>query len=346
MIVVGVHTCLGTVVDGHQDVSRLYIACIFADGVAVFWLLMGFFLFNNKRYDKLLLKTVRSIIVPMFIFSVFLFWTGEWLIEGIPFWDGMTHASTQIIPALKTLLTWRNPVKNAGHLWYLYIYVLIILIFPVLKSFVDYLDQEPKRQKYFMMISAGFLLLNDITDNKLAGFSHYSINGVIPAALEVIWGHILYENIAYIKRKFVTIISVITFFGMNFIREIIQYQRYLTNQGNSILYWYSLIGLICALSICIFVFSISSTIKSQKMKLRIINMASYTFLIYLVHTTVNKIMGRLGVQSAFLKTIQDIMGNGWKFEIVYTITILFAVFSISLLVAFVLKRICKIINNR
>lgn len=42
LIVIGVHTCLSATSEGEVDMGRLFLACLFADGVAVFWLISGF----------------------------------------------------------------------------------------------------------------------------------------------------------------------------------------------------------------------------------------------------------------------------------------------------------------
>lgn len=49
LLVIGVHLSLNTVVDGGYDVSRLFSACLVADGVAIFWLISGFFIFKYKK---------------------------------------------------------------------------------------------------------------------------------------------------------------------------------------------------------------------------------------------------------------------------------------------------------
>ena len=344
-IVIGVHVCLGTSVGGRPDIGRLYIACVFADGVAVFWLIMGFFLFDNNCYSKLLLRTIRSIVIPMFLFSVILFFTGEWLIDGAPFFESIKNANGQIPSALKTLLTWRNPVKNAGHLWYLYIYVLVIVIFPVLKAFVVWVDQDVKRQKYFILITFTLLMLNDLTNNKLAAFSHYSINGLFPASIQVIWGHIFYKNRRLVNIKYFSITSILLFGMINVLRCIIQFNRYQEGLGDSILYWYSSIGLICALCICIFILSLKEKIRSEKIQNNIIKVASYTFLIYLIHTTIYKVIRRFGLHSCLISGLHSAVGEGWIFELIYTIAILLIVFMVSFAVRKKKKKCWSYIKN-
>ena len=57
LIVIGVHTSLSATITEHSwDASRLFFNCLLADGVAIFFMITGAFLFNNN-YDKLLRKT-------------------------------------------------------------------------------------------------------------------------------------------------------------------------------------------------------------------------------------------------------------------------------------------------
>lgn len=68
LLVIGVHVSLSTVVNDTYDASRLLSACLVADGVAIFWLISGFFMFNTKSYWKLLKRTFKNIVIPMIIF--------------------------------------------------------------------------------------------------------------------------------------------------------------------------------------------------------------------------------------------------------------------------------------
>ena len=53
LVVVGVHTCLSAVSGDSVDKGRLFISCLLADGVAVFWIIMGFFFSAGAIIKKL-----------------------------------------------------------------------------------------------------------------------------------------------------------------------------------------------------------------------------------------------------------------------------------------------------
>ena len=66
LIVIGCHTYLPIISGDNYDAGRLFFGLIFADGVAIFWLIGGAFLFNNTEYSKLLLRSVEKILLPLF----------------------------------------------------------------------------------------------------------------------------------------------------------------------------------------------------------------------------------------------------------------------------------------
>ena len=224
----------------------------------------------------------------------------------------------------------------------MYVYALVLLMFPVLKSFVDYLDEDKHRIKYFLVLSLGLLIINDISKNQFGEFSHHTFRAVVPAAIEIIWGHILYKYREKLISKKYIIVSVVTFLVLNCVRTIIQINRV---NDSSILFWYSSFGLLCA--ICVLVFSLSiveTKIKNKKILTGINIMASFTFGIYVIHPLVKEFFNRLGLQG---KMIFHIMNDKhtWYREIIYTVVILLAVFITSLLVMVIIKRIVIIMRK-
>ena len=81
-IVIGPHTYLPLIVNSNPDTSRVFIACLLADGVAVFWLINGFFLFKNKCYPILMKHTAKHILLPILLISIFVFYFNGWLTRG------------------------------------------------------------------------------------------------------------------------------------------------------------------------------------------------------------------------------------------------------------------------
>ena len=88
MIVVGVHVCLPQIVNNQPDPGRTFISCFLADGVAVFWLITGCFLFQNTSYGKLIKRTGKHIVIPMAVLSVFIFYTELGMLQAALFPNG------------------------------------------------------------------------------------------------------------------------------------------------------------------------------------------------------------------------------------------------------------------
>ena len=128
LVVVGVHTCLSAVSGDSVDKGRLFISCLLADGVAVFWIIMGFFLFGRSDYKKTVLHAVKSVLIPMAVLSVIIFYLGPWIMDGEALTDSVSHSADEYSGVLRKLLSWSNPVDGMGHLWYLYVYMLVILL--------------------------------------------------------------------------------------------------------------------------------------------------------------------------------------------------------------------------
>lgn len=111
LVVIGVHTYLGSSINGIYEFYRVMIACFLADGVAIFWLISGCFLFKKSSYKKLLIHTAKNIILPMFIFSILSFYFSDWLIAGTSLKESIFHTREEYLSVIKGILIWTNPVS-------------------------------------------------------------------------------------------------------------------------------------------------------------------------------------------------------------------------------------------
>ena len=336
LIVVGVHTCLSSMVGDQMDRSRLYIACLFADGVALFWLIMGMFFFREMKYSKLWKRTVKSICIPLIAYSAVYYLFSGWLIEGTGFKESI-HTAISNLPELgKNLLGWQSSINYAGHLWYLYIYLFMILIFPAMKAFFDYLKQDVRREKIFLIIAFLFLVWNDVSNNKMGAFSHHSINALIPASVEVLMGGILYRHKDRFSSKKWLILGPVAFFCLNGLRTVIQYERWIKGiEGNNILFWYTSIGVLCAVTVILFSLNLIKP-KTNKINKVICWLASFTFPIYLIHPLIKNILNRFHVQDK-LQEYFSVSSQSIQGEILFTLSILGIVFGISLGIAIIIR---------
>ena len=259
IIVIGVHTLLP--VTEANDLSRTFIAALFADGVSVFWLITGAFLFSDtNNYPKVVRRTIHRIVLPLILVSAFLFFFRDWVIYGETIIKSIQHTRSDYTKVVWCIVRFRNPIEGNGALWYLYVYIILMICFPIMASFVKYLDEDINRERLFLFISLVMLTLNDISNNELFGVSNVTISEAVPGGIIIIMGHIIYKHKECIasNKKQVLISALVLFFALNLLRTYIQIQRQQKDLGNQILFWYSSIGIICAaciLMICIVVFS-------------------------------------------------------------------------------------------
>ena len=145
LIVIGVHSIGSIPKKENYDGARYFITCIFADGVAIFWFILGFHLFKTKDYYILIKKYFKGIFSKYFALGFAFMIISKYI------------SKISIIPTIKDLkniiyhvLIFQNPFPYLAVSWYLYTYFLIIFIYPMLKNFVIYLDEESSRKRNFI----------------------------------------------------------------------------------------------------------------------------------------------------------------------------------------------------
>ena len=341
LLVVGVHCWINNFGVAIQSKSGTYIACIFADGVAVFWIISGFFMYKNYSYKQTLKRTIKSIVIPMLLLSAAMFFVLNNYLNGNG-WHFILHSKDDYKWILNSLLIWTNPVDRLGHFWYLYVYILLMLCSPVIAAFIKYLEEDTKREKLFLVLTFLLLVWNDLSNNQMGRFEHHAFAGAFPAAIESVWGYLLYKYRDRLRKRRYIFISVGAFLGLNVLRMAIQLGRYhrIQDTATYILYWFSSIGLLCAICVIVFSFAAIHSRKATVVNRVICWLASYTFSIYLLHPVVNSFLDMYEVRSRLSEALLKFhIGEVGK-EILYMICIIFIVVSICLAISCVLRG-CK-----
>ena len=341
LLVVGVHCWINNFGVAIQSKSGTYIACIFADGVAVFWIISGFFMYKNYSYKQTLKRTIKSIIIPMLLLSAAMFFVLNNYLNGNG-WHFILHSKDDYKWILNSLLIWTNPVDRLGHFWYLYVYILLMLCSPVIAAFIKYLEEDTKREKLFLVLTFLLLVWNDLSNNQMGRFEHHAFAGAFPAARESVWGYLLYKYRDRLRKRRYIFISVGAFLGLNVLRMAIQLGRYhrIQDTATYILYWFSSIGLLCAICVIVFSFAAIHSRKATVVNRVICWIASYTFSIYLLHPVVNSFLDMYEVRSRLSEALLKFHIGGVGKEILYMICIIFIVVSICLAISCVLRG-CK-----
>lgn len=341
LLVVGVHCWINNFGVAIQSKSGTYIACIFADGVAVFWIISGFFMYKNYSYKQTLKRTIKSIVIPMLLLSAAMFFVLNNYLNGNG-WHFILHSKDDYKWILNSLLIWTNPVDRLGHFWYLYVYILLMLCSPVIAAFIKYLEEDTKREKLFLVLTFLLLVWNDLSNNQMGRFEHHAFAGAFPAAIESVWGYLLYKYRDRLRKRRYIFISVGAFLGLNVLRMAIQLGRYhrIQDTATYILYWFSSIGLLCAICVIVFSFAAIHSRKATVVNRVICWLASYTFSIYLLHPVINSFLDMYEVRSRLSEALLKFHIGGVGKEILYMICIIFIVVSICLAISCVLRG-CK-----
>ena len=341
LLVVGVHCWINNFGVAIQSKSGTYIACIFADGVAVFWIISGFFMYKNYSYKQTLKRTVKSIIIPMLLLSAAMFFVLNNYLNGNG-WHFILHSKDDYKWILNSLLIWTNPVDRLGHFWYLYVYILLMLCSPVIAAFIKYLEEDTKREKLFLVLTFLLLVWNDLSNNQMGRFEHHAFAGAFPAAIESVWGYLIYKYRDRLRKRRYIFITAGAFLGLNLLRMAIQLGRYhrIQDAATYILYWFSSIGLLCAICVIVFSFAAIHSRKATVVNRVICWLASYTFSIYLRHPVVNSFLDMYEVRSRLSEALLKFHIGGVGKEILYMICIIFIVVSICLAISCVLRG-CK-----
>lgn len=335
-IVIGVHTLLPVHVESGYDSTRVMLACLFADGVAIFWMLTGCFLFQKEDYKAQLRRLGQKLGVPLLL--LWCVWTilGNTLMPEYHY-----HWSLE---SIKLILSGYNPMPGLEHTWYLFIYAFLILLLPLLTPFVKRMDENPRIERNFVIFAVLFFAVNDLVCNALGNFEHHAVNGVFPAAIEVLLGHILYRYRDKLAKATSILIAVVAFLGLNLGRALVQFKRYTAgNTSDFALYWYTLTGVLCAFCVIILSVSVAKCLKLPEhagVSKAICGLGGLTFVIYLIHMPVVYCLDHYGFRAWLVGRIVG-ERNSTISELAYTLAIIVVVFAISC----VLAALCRAIKR-
>lgn len=156
--------------------------------------------------------------------------------------------------------------------------------------------------------------------------------GAFTAAIESVWGYLLYKYRDRLRKRRYIFISADAFLGLNLLRMAIQFGRYhrIQDTATYILYWFSIshffIGLLCYLRDCIFVCSDSQQ-KSNGCESSHLLVCIIYISIYLLHPVVDSFFDMYEVRSRLSEVLLKI-SSGVAEEILYMICIIFIVVGI------------------
>lgn len=181
------------------------------------------------------------------------------------------------------LFKWHNVVSGGAHLWFLYVYAVMILLFPALKGVREFTAKIQKRDLVLTCVLLGLLLINDIRLDGLLTISTASFGSVRGAFIIILYGDILYRNRELFEgKKLLGIAGLCLFVITNIVRAYIQYRCYsLDPISEEPIFWYTSYAVLCTTGLVVFGYGFSDLIK--KFGKVIAHIGSRTFCVYLFH---------------------------------------------------------------
>jgi len=348
MIVIGVHSLPNVKISsGVYSTSRVFLSCVFADGVAIFWMISGFYLFRNFSYRKLLKRSAAKILVPYLLCEAFIFYFYDFIAGRKGLLESISHGWSDYAEVIKKALSLQVLAEHSNHYWYIIAYLMVIAASPLLYAFAEKYLTKPASSKIFAAAALGLLVLNDVSLNNAMHFSHYGARALVCGSLFVLLGFIVYENRGLFKNRIWRVLAPALFFGLNLLRMFIQLWLYtLESSPKTIIYWYTSFGAVNALLVAAFCFSFSDENENEsRFHAAIDYVGSLTFWIYLIHKLVQKALRSLGVL-AFIKRHATGSGQDNIFtNSAYSLLTVLAIFTVSALICAALKEALKILSR-
>ena len=330
LIVIACHCVVQYRFDDTYYWPNTFIACLWSDGVGIFWLIAGFFAFRNAAYGKKFKNFTCKRLLPTLAVGMTFFYLYDWMTSDVSLTESLAHTGEAYGSLITGLLKLDSPFPKTGHFWYVYVYVLVLAVLPALKGFYDWMKETPGRKKGFMAVSFGVLLINDVMKNETFAFSNLSINALVPACLFLLWGAVLYDNREKVIGPVPGLLSIPALIAVNMLRAWIVTVR----NDDSSMYWFTTFGLLCATLFFILCANLGQLMKDRRIGRVFVCLGSFTFMIYLIHYGIKDTISYLGVKD-YIKTLSPPGAPLYVF--LYNILMQLAVFAASLLAAIVLR---------
>lgn len=293
LMVIGTHVKLPNTVDGIPVKTNILISCFAGDGVTVFWVILGFFLLGGEYIPKIK-GLCKKVLLSLAVFTLFLFFFYGFIMDG-----DIAKSVNHPIEDYGNLVTdglfkWHNVVSGGAHLWFLYVYAVMILLFPALKGVREFTAKIQKRDLVLTCVLLGLLLINDIRLDGLLTISTASFGSVRGA-----------------------------FIITNIVRAYIQYRCYsLDPISEEPIFWYTSYAVLCTTGLVVFGYGFSDLIK--KFGKVIAHIGSRTFCVYLFHFVILLKLSSLGLSSWLNANLLPYPGSA-----LYTLAYMLIVFAVS-----------------
>ncbi len=333
LIVIACHCVVAHKFDGVYYFPNTYIATLWADGVGVFWLIAGAFIFKGADAGKKLKNFSVKRLLPAIFAGGGVFYIYDWGTSDTTFFESIKHTKQEYVDLFigeNGLLKLKSPFPQSGHFWYVIVYFLVLLAFPALKGFWDWMVQKHSREKVFLIVSFVALAINDGMKNTTFNFSNDAIPALVPSCIFIIWGAILYKNKASLEQGWLGVVGLLGFFGINLLRTYVLTE---TNHDH-FTYWFTTFGLVASICLFLFCLNVGKMFQKNTGGKVISYISSYTFMIYLVHYGVKDVISHLGIKDK----IRELCPPGAPIKVLgYTVMMALTTFTASFILVAILR---------
>ena len=274
-----------------------YNLSLFSDGVTLFWMICGFFLFQNDRWLPLWKHTLRRIVLPLCMILLFSFFVSPFFPNSNAAFSA-DYAKTYLF----NVITLHTPDEHTEHLWYLFAYLLVILLFPILKKIASFLDRKPFYQILFMIVAFCAYGLNDLSQNTLLSFGFYFLSVLLPSCSQILWGHILYSYCGRLRHKSLLALCPLLLL-LNLLRDIAN--TFANAPVFTLNVWFSSFSLLSATLVIVFCMNLCTYVSLPERQ--ICRLAGHTFGIYIIHPFLMDLLAAIGFWNLLQNRITSYM---------------------------------------
>lgn len=355
-VVICIHTVTWYVAGGELLSNSLLLRCFFADGVPIFWYIMGYFLFSNPNTTlvKRLKKTGTQLLLPAFAVMVFSQIWQDWVLADIgqvSFLSCLDMHSFDVKNLFGNILNWSSKMTFGGHLWYVFSYVQVILWTPLL-AFICTKDPKATKCRRFVMLLAALYVLNQDIKNAvlLSGAAEEYpvkiVSVITPTLLFVLIGYEISIHKELIKKHsgWLKWGGILGFLAFNLLRYAGSARFMRINPSDS--YFLDITTVPGYLSsICLFVGVLSMNFNpDSKISGVIRHLGSTTLGIYLIHGIVFRKMNAIGIRD-WVYTLMRNHPDNLIAETVCTIAYAVAVFIVCYLIIMILRGLKMLVKG-
>lgn len=257
-----------------QNFSIIFNGCLCADGVGIFWCIMGFFLFNKISYKKRLNLLFQRIGIPLIITTFFYFYFQKYNFKKIEFISYIKKKSKKDY----LNLLYKSLTFEGGHLWFCYVYILIVFLYPSLEGLKNFIENNNINSFNIYIFFIIIFFENDFLYNKALCLNNHGFNALIGAIPFIFCGNELKKNIYKFKNKKIYSLFLLFYIVNNYLR------CYIIKSTGKIFFimWHTSFGIINVFFLFVFTYSFYDFLNNKIIYFIITKISSMTFYIYLI----------------------------------------------------------------